>query len=179
MTRAARTPRVVPVDVESLERRARELAAGIAADDVRSAGVISLVGFSLRARRCALDSAIVERAVVLAAPLGVPALDGSERVVAFVDERPLEIVDLDGLAAGTPRGLDELAGAPALVVATPSGPVAVAVGGPLELVEDRVVATSEAVGDPGPIRVAGRLAGGAALIDAGWLAAWAGNGAAQ
>ena len=114
--------------------------------------------------------------MVIAAPFPVPLADGSERAVAFVEERPLPVADLAGAAAGSPRRAPELAGAPALVIATAAGPVAVVVGGPLELAEDRL---AEKTG-PGAVgaedlRIAGRLAGGAALLDAAWLAGWAGK----
>lgn len=170
-------PRVVPGDVEVLERRARALAAGSEADEAPAA-LVGLVSFRLRGKACAVESAVVDRAVVIAAPFGVPLADGSERAVAFVEERPLPIVDLAGTAEGSPRRAPELAGAPALVVGTPGGPVAVAVEGPLELAEDSIAegAAPGAAGG-GDLRVKGRLGGGAALVDAAWLVAWAGKAA--
>jgi chemotaxis signal transduction protein len=165
-------PRVVPGDAEVLERRARALAAGEAGED-SGAGLLRLVAFRLGGRPCAVDSAVVARAVVLASPMAIPVADGSERPVAFVEERPLPVADLAGAAAGGTRAAAALSGAPALVLETADGMVAVAVEGPLELAEDRLAAAA-APGATGEVpRVAGRLAGGAALVDAPWLSAWA------
>jgi len=168
-------PRIVPGDADVLERRARALASGDPADEGAAAGALHLVAFRLRGKACAVDAAVVSRAVVLAGPIPIPLADGSERPVAFVEERPMPVADLAGSAGGAPRRAAELAGAPALVLETPEGPVAVAVEGPLELAEDRLAAAappSDAGGEP---RVAGRLAGGAALLDAPWLVGWAGK----
>jgi len=175
VTESLPVPRIVPGDADVLERRARELASGVSGDEGAAAGALHLVAFRLGGRACAVDSAIVARAVVLAGPISIPLADGTERPVAFVEERPIPVADLAGSAAGAPRPAAELAGAPALVVETPDGPVAVAVEGPLELAEDRLAATAapEGAGD-GP-RLAGRLAGGAALLDASWLVGWAGK----
>jgi hypothetical protein len=171
-------PRIVPGDVEVLERRARDLAAGGEADGTATAGLRGLVSFRVRGRACAVDVAVVERAVVIAAPFPVPLADGSERAVAFVEERPLPVADLAGAAVGSPRRAPELSGAPALLVATAAGPVAVVVGGPLELAEDRLAEKTEpgAAGEE-DLHIAGRLAGGATLVDAAWLVGWAGKAA--
>lgn len=170
-------PRIVVRDEEALERRALELASG-EAQDAATAGLLRLVTFRLRGRACALETSSVERAIVLSAPFAVPIADGTERPVAFVEERPMPIADLAGAAAGAPRPARGLAGSPAVVVETAAGPVAVAVDGPLELAEDRLVG---AVGREGPsgaeLRLAGVLSGGAALVDAPWLVAWAGRSA--
>jgi hypothetical protein len=166
-------PRLVPGDVEALERRAREYAAGGVEEETDASGKLRLVLFRLRGGPCAVDAAVVERAVPLGAPFAVPLADGSERAVAFVDERPVAVVDLAGHAAGAPRRAAALRGVPALVVATELGPVAVAVDGPLELAEDRLAGA--AAPEEGALRLAGRLAGGAALLDAAWLASWAGK----
>lgn len=164
-------------EAEVLERRARALAAGDAAGEGEAAGLLRLVTFRLRGAPCAVETGPIERAVVLPAPIAVPLADGGERAVAFVDERPVPVLDLAGESAGAPRRAADLAGAPALVVTTDGGPVAVAVEGPLELGEDRLAGASpgEARGDG--IRLAGRLAGGAALVDAAWLRAFAGRAA--
>lgn len=172
MTEPLPIPRVVLADAEVLELRARALAAGEAAAE-EAAGLLRLVAFRLGGRACAVDGAVVARAVVLASPMAIPLADGSERPVAFVEERPLPVADLAGAAAGGTRGAAALSGAPALVVETADGAVAVAVEGPLELAEDRLAA-AVAPGTGGEVpRVAGRLAGGAALVDAVWLSAWA------
>jgi hypothetical protein len=170
-------PRLVPTDAEALERRARALAGGDADEAARDVGLLRLVAFRLHGRPCAVDAGVVERAVSrLSRPISVPLADATERTVAFVEERPLPVVDLVGLAAGAPRRTAALEGCPALVLATPVGPVAAVVEGPLELDEDRVVAAVQ--GDDGSdLRVAGVLAGGAALLDGAWLAAWVGKAA--
>lgn len=173
MTARLPAPRIVAGDEAVLERRARELARPADSGDGEAARLVGLVAFRLRGRACAVDSAAVVRAVVLASPLAIPVADGSERPVAFVEERPLPVADLAGAVCGRPRPASALSGAPALVLDTPDGPVAVAVEGPLELAEDRLAASAaEGGGDEVP-RVAGRLAGGADLVDAPWLAAWA------
>jgi hypothetical protein len=174
-------PAIVAGETEVLERRARALAAGASADEDGAAGLLRLVTFRLRGTACAVVTEPVERALVLAAPMAVPLADGSERAVAFVDERPVPVMDLAGAAAAAPRRAAGLAGAPALVVSTDGGPVAVAVEGPLELAEDRLAAATPAATPMGgaagadEIRLAGRLAGGALLLDAAWLRAWAGR----
>lgn len=169
-------PRLVPGDREALERRAADLARGEAGAEEAAEGLLRLVAFRLRGKACAVDALAVDRAVTLGAPIPVSLADGSERAVAFVDERPIAVVDLAGLAAGASRCAAELAASPALVVQTPCGPVAVVVEGPLELAEDRL-AGSAAPDEGGAPKLAGRLAGGASLLDAGWLAGWAGKAA--
>ncbi|HEX9050826.1 MAG TPA: hypothetical protein VF841_09870 [Anaeromyxobacter sp.] len=173
MTDRPPAARIVPGDEDVLERRARALASGAGGGERDASGVRRLVSFRLRGRPCAVDGGAVARAIVLAAPFAVPVADGSERPVAFVDERPVPVADLAGAVSGEARAAASLSGAPALLVDTPHGPVAVAVEGPLELAEDRLAA-SAAPGAPEEVpRLAGRLAGGAALVDAPWLAAWA------
>lgn len=170
-------PRAIPVDRETLERRALALARGDAGEDHSAAGLLRLVTFRLGQKPCAVDALGIVRAVTLGTPIPIPLVDGSERAVAFVDERPIAVVDLAGLASGAPRRAAELAGAPALVIATAGGPVAIAVEGPLELSEERLVATAEAGGGGDGIVLAGRLEGGASLLDAAWLSSWAGKAA--
>lgn len=172
MTARIPTPRIVVGDADVLERRARELAAR-ESGEAPSGLLLRLVAFRLRGRACAVDAGIVERAVVLSAPFAVPLADGSERAVAFVEERPVPVADLAGAAGGIARRASDLAGSPALVLGTPDGPVAVAVEGPIELAEDRIAGTARAEGAEGDVRLAGVLAGGAALLDAPWLGAWA------
>jgi hypothetical protein len=169
-------PRVVPADLGTLERRAEELAAPAeVASDGGDEEVLRLVSFRLRRMPCAVETAVVERAVVLGRPLAVPSADGAERHVAFVLERPLRVLDLAAAVTGAPRTGAQLEGAPALVVRTAAGLVAVAVEGPLDLAEDRVAAHTEGAAELDAIRMAGRLCGGALLLDATWLATWAGK----
>jgi hypothetical protein len=173
VTERLTVPRLFPFDVEVLEERARQLAAGERAGEEATAGAALLVAFQLGGRACAVDSSVVERAVTrLAAPIAVPLADGGERLLAFVEERPVPVVDLAGVAAGGPRGPAALAGHPAVVVTTGIGSVAVAVDGPLDLLEERMAALTTA-GDPAPIRAAGVLAGGCTALDAAWLQEWA------
>lgn len=167
-------PRLVPRDVELLERRARELAGGEVDAREGGGGALRAVAFRLRGAACAVDAAVVERTLsLLAGAISVPLVDGSQRSVAFVDERPLPLADLAGLAAGAGRCAGDLRGSPALVLATADGPVAVAVDGPLELAEEDLAATAAEELSGERIRLAGRLAGGAILIDSAWLLEWA------
>ncbi len=179
MTRALPVPRMVPADLEVLERRARALAAGRQPEEGRGGsaepGALRLVSFQLGGKPCAVDASIVERAVVLARPIAVPLAEGSERLVAFVLEKPLPVADLAAAASGAQRSAADLDGAPAIVVSTPAGPVAVVVEGPLDLAEDVVAGTAEGHVEGEPVRISGRLAGGGVLVDAGWLASWAGR----
>ncbi len=172
MTRAPPVPRIVVGDEEILARRARALASGRDGEG-DAAAATRLVAFRLRGRACAVASGVVARAIVLAAPGAVPVADGAERAVAFVEERPVPVADLAGATAGRARAAPSLSGAPALVVETAEGPVAVAVEGPLELAEDRLAAAAAPGAAEEVPRLAGRLAGGAVLVDAAWLAQWA------
>lgn len=176
MTARLPVPRIVATHAHALEQRARALAAGAGEDAGVEAGTLRVVAFRLRGTPCAVDLALVARAVVLATPLAVPLDGGTERAVAFVDERPVPVADLAGAATGSARGPVELGGSPALVVETAMGEVAVVVEGPLDLAEDRLLAAATADGGAaGPVRLAGRLAGGAALLDPDWLPIWAGE----
>ncbi len=179
MTGPLRVPRLVPSATDVLEQRARALAAGGAGEVAEGAArPLRLVAFRLGGRSCAVEMTSLDRVVLrLARPLAVPLATGGERLVTFVEERPVPVADLAGLVAGAVRGTGALAGAPALVVSTPTGAVAVAVEGPLELAEGALAgaAAAEASGDGALLRVAGVLKDGAALVDRAWLAAWAGR----
>lgn len=168
-------PRIVPTNIGMLEERARALAAPDRdeQDEASDARTFRLVSFRLGGTACSVDMSVVERALVLGAPLAVPVTGDSERLVAFVLERPLPLRDLAGATPRGSRPAAELDGVPALVVSTSSGPVVVAVEGPLELSEERLVANAESQEEGTSIRISGRLANGAALVDAQWLASWA------
>ncbi len=169
-------PQLVAVDVDRLEQRARDLASGSGEEGAQRAED-RLVSFRLQGRPCAIHALVVERAVArLSRPLQVPLLDGGERLVAFVEEQPVPVVDLEGFAGGKPRDPVALESQPALLVITPQGPVAVAVGGPLELLEDHL-AYGAAGGDPAPLRAVGVLAGGTMALDPAGLQEWAGKAA--
>ncbi len=169
------TPELVASDLEALERRAHELASG--SSDELDRPEDRLVSFRLAGRACAIHALVVERAVArLSRPLPVPMMGGGERLIAFVEERPVPVVDLEGFAAGRPREPGALESAPARLVTTPYGAVAVAVGGPLELLEDHLV-QGAAGGDPAPLRLVGLLSGGTMALDPAWLQEWAGKAA--
>jgi hypothetical protein len=169
---------LLPTDLERLEQRARELATG-QLETVHDDAATRLVLFRLMGLPCALDATPVERAVArLLGPVGVPTAGGRDRTVAFVEEQPLPVADLSGTLAGRERLPSELAGLPALVVATRDGPVAVAVEGPLDLREERLAGTAaEQWSGAAGMRLAGRLADGTSVLDTGWLLEWAGKAA--
>jgi len=173
-------PRLVPGDLDLLERRARELASGETGGG-EEAGNDRLVAFRLGGSPCAVDAGAVERAIPrIPSVLPVPTADGSERAITWVDERPVPVADLAGAAAGAERAAPLLSGLPAVVLGTPHGPVAVAVDGPLELREDRLAGAASAAGEEEPgfrPRLSGRLADGTSVLDAGWMVAWAGRAA--
>jgi chemotaxis signal transduction protein len=179
-------PRLVPGDLDLLERRARELASGAGGGGEEEAGNDRLVAFHLGANPCAVDAGAVERALPrIPSVLPVPGLDGSERAITWVDERPVPVVDLAGAAAGAERAAPLLSGLPAVVLGTAHGPVAVAVDGPLELREERQAGAApaaggeEAGGEEGGLRprLRGRLADGTSVLDPAWMVAWAGRAA--
>jgi hypothetical protein len=169
------SPRIVPRDVALLERRALALAAG-EADSGEVAGATRFVLFRIQGLPCALEAAPVARAVSrLLGATPVPTLAGADRTIAFVEEQPLPVADLAGIAAGGERPANELAGGPAVVLSTAAGLVAVAVEGPLDLAEDRLAGTARepSEGSRAGIRLAGRLADGTSVLDAAWLLGWA------
>jgi chemotaxis signal transduction protein len=179
-------PRLVPGDLDLLERRARELASGAGGGGEEEAGNDRLVAFHLGANPCAVDAGAVERALPrIPSVLPVPGLDGSERAITWVDERPVPVVDLAGAAAGAERAAPLLSGLPAVILGTAHGPVAVAVDGPLELREERQAGAApaaggeEAGGEEGGLRprLRGRLADGTSVLDPAWMVAWAGRAA--
>jgi hypothetical protein len=164
--------RVRPRDPALLARRARELAAPVESGGAEAA--LLLVGFRLGGMACAVEAAAVERAVARLERV-VPLPTGAgERAAVFVDEEPVALADLTAVVGGTARPAGALAGSPGLVVRTPAGLLAVAVDGPLDLLEDRVAARAE----PGPAggarpEVTAHLASGASLLSSAWLVAWA------
>jgi chemotaxis signal transduction protein len=171
LTARLAVPRLIPFATEVLERRARELATRAAEE--RGSVDRPHVAFRLRGQSCAVDADVVERAIArLVAPLSIPTTDGAERMVAFVDERPVPVVDLAGTAAATPRTAAQLEGHPAIVVAAAGGAVAVAVDGPLDLLEDHLAALAGGSSAPGEIRMSGVLGGGATALDPAWLREW-------
>ncbi len=157
--------RIAVADAEELERRAVALASGEAAREAAPVAAAS-VTFRLGGVPCAVEAAAVERAVLrLATVVAVPLAAGGARTAAFIDERPLPVVDLRR-PVREPAALGD---APALVIAGPTGAVVLAVEGPLDLTEAPVTAAAEpTAGDERP-RIAGRLADGTALFDTAWI----------
>lgn len=172
MTLRLVTPRLVPSGTAVLERRARELASRAVAAVVTAER--PFVAFQLCGRPCAVDAGVVERAVSrLSRPVSIPMADGAERMAAIIEEVPLPVVDLAAMAATAPRPAAALEATPALVVLTAAGSIAVAVDGPLDLLEDRLSATSVGGEARGMLRTKGVLSGGATVLDAAWLQEWA------
>lgn len=167
--------RLVPRDLDVLELRARALAVG-GEEVVDQAGGTRLVLFRILGLPCAIDAGPVERAVSrLAGATPVPTSAGADRTVAFVEEQPLPVADLAGAASGAERPAAQLCGAPALVLATAAGSVAVAVEGPLDLREERLSGQAVEVQQRGAagLRLSGRLADGTSVVDTAWLLGWA------
>lgn len=166
--------RVDPAGEARLARQARALARGEeggAADG--AAGSLQVVTFALGGQALAVAARVVERAVArLGATAAVPLGGGGQRLVAWVEEVPVPVTDLGALAGLPARGAEALSRAPALVVATAAGPVALAVEGPLSLAEARLaLGAGGALEGAAGLGLAGRLDGGAALLDGAWLAA--------
>lgn len=173
--------RIAPVhvltrDPDVLERRARALAAGGAgAEEERPADLV-LVAFRLGSLPCAVETRIVQRVVArLGGAILVPRADGGERLVSFVEERPVAVADLVSLGCDGPRAPAGIADSPALLVDAGGALVAVAVDGPLELVEERVAHLSpvDPETDTARPRMAGALANGTSVFDPDWLTGWA------
>jgi chemotaxis signal transduction protein len=168
--------RLLPRDLELLERRARALAQGEAEPgaDEQAEGA-RLVHFRLAGLPCAVDAARVVRAVSrLTGATPVPTSAGVDRTVAFVEEQPLPVADLSGAATGAERSAAALSDGPALVLDTAAGPVAVAVEGPLDLREERLSGTAEGAPEGAAgLRLTGRLADGTSVLDARWLLSFA------
>lgn len=162
------------LDAPVLERRARDLAAREA--EVAPQDQVLAITFALRSLPCAVASSAVSRAVLrLGRVVAVPLTGGGERLVAMVDEEPLPVGDLAGALAGRPRPASALVSSPALILPLPSGPAAVAVDGPLDLVEARlqqVPATDLGAASDETPRLAGRLEGGGSLLEVAWLRGW-------
>jgi hypothetical protein len=164
--------RLHPRDAELLARRARELAAPAAAGD--AGATRQLVAFRLGAMACAVEASAVVRAIARLERVVLVPTGGGDRAAAFVDEEPLALADLAEVASGSARDPAELSGSPGLVVRTAAGLLAVAVDGPLDLLEERTTHLGEVhAGDASSPQVAARLASGASLLSSSWLVAWA------
>ncbi len=149
----------------ALEAAARDLARA-EGEAAESGPGLQAVAFGLGGERCAVEASAVARAVRrLGAVVPVPLAGGGERLVAFVDERPVPVIDLS-----RGRSPEDLPGAPALLVSLETGPVAVAVEGPLELSEAPIALAAQPVpDDPERPRLVGRLADGTSVVDADWM----------
>jgi len=159
--------RIRPGGRAALEAAARALA-GRDEDAGESVAGLLAVTFRLGGDRCAVEAGVVQRAVLrLGGVVPVPLAAGGERLVAFVEERPVPVVDLSRPGPRTP---EDLSAAPALLLSLESGPVAVAVEGPLDLSEAPIAQAAESAReDPEVPRLVGRLADGVSLIDAEWM----------
>lgn len=167
---------VDPQTRELLEERARRLAAGALVQAGPQAEALLCVVFELGGARCALEAALVQRALVrLGQVAAVPLSESASRPVAFVDGRALPVADLAAHVRGRARGAEALSRSPALVVGPRLAPVALAVDGPLELSAQRLAQSVQAgteEWDEGP-RLSGRLVDGTLLLSAQWLLGWA------
>jgi chemotaxis signal transduction protein len=165
---------IEPGGEERLARQARVLArAGMEAPTETGADERTVVTFQLGGHACAVEAQAIERAVARLGPtVAVPLAAGGQRLVAWVEEQPVPLTDLFTLVGLSARPGLALAHAPALLVSTRAGAVALAVEGPLLLAEDRLAqAVGAALAGHEGLRLVGRLAGGASLIDVGWLLA--------
>jgi len=165
--------RVDPAGEARLSRQARALARAGEAEAPAQSGERQVVTFTLRGQPLAVEARVVERAVArLGVTAAVPLAGGGQRLVAWVEEQPVAVTDLGALAGLPARDGEALARSPALLVATPAGPVALAVEGPLALAEARLaLGAGAALEGAAGLGLAGRLEGGAALLDGAWLAA--------
>lgn len=134
---------------------------------------LQVITFRLGGQACALEARVVDRAVTrLGATVAVPLGAGGRRLVAWIEERPVAVTDLWTLAGREARPAQALALAPAVLVPSAAGAVALAVEGPLLLAEERLALQAGLALRSAPgLRLEGRLAGGAALLDARWLVA--------
>lgn len=171
--------RVDPGDEERLRTQARRMVAG-PAEVGPGPRLLQVVTFRLGGRPCAVEGRAIARAVARLGPMTeVPLAGGGSRPVAWVDEQPLAVTDLAAAAGHPPQPPAAMARAPALLVHAGGGLAALAVEGPLELGEVALAESAGAslAGLPGP-SLAGRLDGGVALLDAGWVLAQAAGAAA-
>lgn len=163
--------RVTIADEAALTAVARTLAqkdSQIAADEA-----LRWISFGLGPHRCALDLALLNRAV---ARLGdvTPLLGASPRIqgVAFVDNVPHVVADLREAIGAPARARLALRDAPALVVAREGWRIAVSVDGPLDLAEGGLVRAAEAIDLGGRAEIAGTHASGAMVLGSGWFRGW-------
>jgi hypothetical protein len=173
-----RPPRlsVAPEGADRLARRAEAMARGEAGLAPSAGGgpeaAQALVTFTLAGHLLALEAGAVVRAVArLGRTAAVARAGAAPRRVAWVEEQPVVVADLAALAGLPARSTGDLERSPALVIDAPAGPGALAVEGPLALAEDRLeVRAGAALTGAAGLGQRGRLASGAALLDAAWLA---------
>ncbi len=161
-----------------LEDRARRLALSEPATAATGAR-LTLVAFRLLGHALAVEASGVRIAQPLAgkvtplagAPAGVAGL-------ALVESAPTLVVDL-ARALGQPRSRGALASAPLLCLVG-ADPVAVAVEGPLELLDvDGWLPLDPRLQRPHDMALAGRVPDGPFVVEAGWLAATVAGWCAQ
>jgi chemotaxis signal transduction protein len=162
--------RVRLVDAAQLEARARALERS--AEPGGESQERALVCFQLGAARCAAELSAVSKAQArLGEVLPVAGRRGALRGVAFVENTPVAVADLAGLAHPEPRSLRALAAGPALLVQRDARWVALCVEGRLDLIEEEVAA-SASVGAEQGIQFGGVTASGALVVSSAWLRRW-------
>lgn len=161
-----------------LEDRARRLALP-EAETAATGARLTLVAFHLFDHALAVEASGIRIAQPLAgkvtplagAPVGVAGL-------ALVESAPTIVVDL-ARALGRPRSREALARAPLLCLVG-SNPIAVAVEGPLELLDvDGWLPLDPRTQRPLDMTLAGRVANGPFVVEAGWLVATVARWCAQ
>ncbi|MHB8874742.1 MAG: hypothetical protein ACYC8T_13720 [Myxococcaceae bacterium] len=166
---------IVPTGVAVLEERAR-LLAHPAEDEEAAERELTVVGFFLGESACAIELARVDKAVPrLGEVEPLAGAPNAVRGIAFIDNLPRLVVDLQAVTSAHPRSLQEIAAAPALVMRWDATVLAVSVGGPLELMEGRLAARARPSDAPGlgSIELSAQLTTGVMVISDGWLQRWA------
>jgi chemotaxis signal transduction protein len=169
-----RTVRILPGAAEVLESRAKSLVQGLddrGRDEDRSRLAVT---FELVDRPYAVDLSVLESTV---AKLGrVTEIAGAATVVrgvAFVDNVAQPVLDLVEQVTGRRRRLEEIAHGPAFIVREGSTSWAVAVEGPLELLEvDRGHLDRSADLMSHGVGISGRLEEGQLILSKAWLREW-------
>ena len=177
MTNGLRFPtaRLRVQDAEVLEQRARSLSGVDSPEEIGAVEARMLVAFRLDGSPCALEIGVLDRVVARLGPVIAVAGAGPDCCgVAFVDGRPLAVLDLRGAVTGTLRRPDELRSSPALLVAVGGQRQALAVEAPVELAEAAVEARAQqGAGDDGrAVGLIGLTRTGLSLIDSAWLRRW-------
>jgi hypothetical protein len=132
-----------------------------------------LASFRLGPAECATEILAIARAVVrLGEVLPIAGTAPVFRGIAFVENFPVPVVDLASLGRTVPRPLSALAAGPALMVEKGPRRVAVAVEGPLDLLEEELSEGAGSQAGPGVVRFAGATRSGALVVSSEWLSQW-------